>query len=183
MAFKFTWLCDILESLEVIALRDQTYKSKTKTLKQQTEDAVKQWFETHKECIDSLDSASAVALLSSLLPERRPDRVYSIQAPKLSKILGRCLGLGRSRLVDLMLWEKPGHGDLGECVRRVFAQAEFPLNLADVTVEEIHRALGEIAEKNRFSAPQIRALRREDSGPDQDILKLVYLRLQSSEAK
>ena len=173
----------MLESLEVIVLRDQTQKPKTKTIKQQTEDAIKQWFQKHKAVIDSLGAKSAVGLLSSLLPERRPDRVYSIQAPKLSKILGRCLGLGSGRLVDLMLWQKPGHGDLGQCVQRVFAQAEFALSSVDVSVDDVHQALGEIAEKNRFSAPQVRALKREDSASDQVILKSICLRLQSREAK
>lgn len=60
------------------------------------------------------------ALLSTLLPEKRTDRVYCIQAVTLEKIIGRAFFLGSSRIAELAVYKQPGLGlDLGDCVARL----------------------------------------------------------------
>jgi DNA ligase-4 len=66
------------------------------------------------------DDFNASPLLSTLLPEKRSDRVYSIQSKSLSGLIGRSLGLGLSRRRELERWQEPGSGvDLGDCTERI----------------------------------------------------------------
>jgi DNA ligase-4 len=77
------------------------------------------WFTRHRSCINAPDTDLA-ALLSTLLPEKRTDRVYCIQANGLERIVGRGLMLGSSRLKELAIYKQPGLGlDLADCVERI----------------------------------------------------------------
>lgn len=123
-------------------------------------------------------------VLSALLPAKRTDRVYHLQAPLLTKKLRRCLSLGEGRWQQLEQWKVPERGDLGECVERAQLQAEFavPLPGYEVTLEEVDRTLENIAKACRFSAPSVRGDSHE--GVDViDSLRRIYHRLQSREAK
>jgi DNA ligase-4 len=74
---------------------------------------------------------NASPLLSTLLPEKRTDRVYSIQSPRLCRIIGRSLGVGCSRKKELEKWQEPGSGvDLGDCVERILRSTVSILVLA-----------------------------------------------------
>lgn len=114
---------------------------------------------------------------------RRTDRVYNIQAPSLSRLLRRCLSLGRGRWEQLEQWKIPGRGDLGECVERVQSEAENVVPFNAVTLEEVDETLENIAKACRFSAPSVK---ERPSGSDLDNcegLRRIYMRLQSRETK
>lgn len=77
------------------------------------------WFARNRGRVDAYDTDVA-ALLSTLLPEKRTDRVYCIQASKLEKIIGRALMLGSSRIAELNLYRQPGSGiDIADSVERI----------------------------------------------------------------
>lgn len=183
MPLLFKNLCDLLSDLE-------SYSSRRPPLPPARReklylDTITQWFCNHNVSVDSPD-VDPVILLSALLPARRTDRVYGLQAESLSRKLRRCLNLGEGRWQQLEQWKTPGRGDLGECVERVQRQAEFPVPPAahEVTLEEVDRALANMAKTNRFSAPSVRAHEPTSSPADLvESLQRLYHRLQSREAK
>lgn len=183
MPLLFKNLCDLLSTLESYSSRrSPLLPAKREKLYSET---ITQWFRYHKISLDSPD-IDPVVLLSALLPARRTDRVYGIQAQSLSRKLRRCLNLGEGRWQQLEQWKSPGQGDLGECVERVQRQAEFsvPPPANEVTLEEVDRMLANIAKTNRFSAPSVRAYTPTSSPTDlAESLRQLYHRLQSREAK
>lgn len=108
MPFSFSLACDLLEESFKQALAHK-----------KSDDTVAAWFARNRHEVDAHDT-SLPALLSTLLPEKRTDRVYRIRAPTLEKIIGRALGLGSSRLLELAAYRQPGSGlDLADCVERL----------------------------------------------------------------
>lgn len=182
MPFPFRFLCELLSRLEQVATRDPSLL--LKALRQKYNAEIYAWFDIHRLLVDAPDTDS-VALLSALLPERRTDRVYNLQPPSLTKILGRCFSLGSSRLLLLQRWETPGGGDLGQCVERVLKEAPFPCHShGTVTVEEIDTVLNQIATRSQWSGPQIRAKRNGSASIDiESMLSSIYSRLKPNEAK
>lgn len=108
MPIPFTLVCDLLDECHLIS---DSGKPVTR--------AVLQWFARHRRQIDASDTDLA-ALLSTLLPEKRSDRVYCIKTPTLERVIGAALMLGSSRRTQLALYKQPGHGaDLADCVERI----------------------------------------------------------------
>ena len=179
MAFKFAVFCNLLSSLEDIWRRDPPYlpADRQERLRRETEN----WFKAHRRSIDSLDAVSTVALLSSLLPERRTDRVYGLQNSTLARTLCRSLSLSSSRSSDLQAYKIPGNGDLAECLERVL-RGGGPPALPVVTVEEVDHILLALAQECRFSDP---ALQRppESSATRYTSLSNIFQRLHPGEAK
>ena len=183
MPLPFTHFCDLLSQLEEHALRRPPWPPARLTeLSQQT---IRQWFCTYNVSIKST-SVDPVVVLSALLPARRSDRVYGLQAASLSRKLRRCLSLGDGRWPQLDRWREPGQGDLGACVERIQRQAEFaqPLPGAELLLEEVDLALEKIAKGCRFSAPSLKQ-GASDEGPVDvvQVLASIYHRLQSRDAK
>lgn len=182
MPFQFSLLCQLLSQLEKIATHEPSYLPNVVASK--TEAEIYSWFSHHRLLVDDL-STDGVALLSALLPEKRTDRVYLLQPPSLTRILGRCFSLGSSRLPMLKQWEKPGGGDLGICVERVLTQTPFATKLHDaVTIEEIDAVLTRIASHCRFSGPTIRG--RQNAATSLNVdgeLSSIYHRLTPCESK
>jgi len=140
-----------------------------------------QWFARHDRHIHHADT-DRLALLSCMLPERRTDRVYWLQATSLARVIARCLGLGSSRLAELDQWRQSGGPDLGQCVENVMRQAENHVPRGrEVTVEEIDQALGMMASRCRFSGPQVR--RQKTAVDVESALSPLYRRLSSRDAK
>ncbi|KAL4791592.1 hypothetical protein BDV19DRAFT_392940 [Aspergillus venezuelensis] len=178
MGFKFTFLCDLLSSLE----DNRILKAATESRKQNPDvKTVTQWFARHGKKIRGPDT-NQLALLSCMFPEKRTDRVYGLQDPSLARVIGRCLLLGSSRREELDKWRTTGGSDLGQCVENVMRQAENAAAAGqEVTVEEIDLALTQIASRVRFSGPKIR---KQRSAIDVDqTLSPLYRRLSSRDAK
>ncbi|KAL8906893.1 MAG: hypothetical protein Q9207_001748 [Kuettlingeria erythrocarpa] len=180
MPLLFSSLCKLLEALEDNAI--STKKALKGWLDQRNRDTIESWVKSYKVTIDSTE-VDVVVLLSAIFPEKRTDRVYSLQPARLSKILGRCFRLGRERLKILDEWNTPGRGGLAVCVERVVRQTEHQEAVNPVTLEEIDNTLLAIASKNRFSAPGVREAVKEDGVETYRPLNSIYLRLNSCEAK
>ncbi|KAJ5586700.1 ATP dependent DNA ligase domain protein [Penicillium hispanicum] len=178
MGFKFAFLCDLLSSLEANA----TAKAATAAHKDGPDyRTIAQWVSRHQRHIHHPDT-DRLALLSCMFPEKRTDRVYWLGATSLARVIGRCLGLGSSRLSELDRWRFSGGPDLGHCVERVMCQTEnYVPGGREVLVEEIDQALNLLASRCRFSGPQVR---RQHTAVDVDgALSPLYRRLSSRDAK
>ncbi|CAI7678561.1 unnamed protein product [Penicillium manginii] len=176
MGFNFTFLCDLLQRLE----DDRTTKTAWGTDIPDFR-TIRQWFKKHDGHINH-DGTDRLALLSCMFPEKRTDRVFWLQETTLARVIGRCLGLGSSRLSELDQWRKPGGPDLGRCVETVMGQAENHVPQGrEVTTKEIDLALGMIASRCRFSGPDVR--RQQTAVGVQSVLTPLYRRLSSRDAK
>ncbi|KAK0626413.1 hypothetical protein B0T14DRAFT_103043 [Immersiella caudata] len=178
MPFRFSYMCDLLQRLE----DNQRARSGART----NAEIIREWFGTHHGLI-AREEQDATPLLSTLLPEKRTDRVYRIKERRLQTIIGRGLGLGISRIRQLARWLEPGSGvDLAECVERILRETPNPVSVTqrDVTVEDIDELLHEIASACRFSSPTVRGtnsgLRLAEHEAD---LGDIYKRLSGRDAK
>ena len=154
MPFPFRLVCDLLQCVQ----RDDD-KAASGTI-------IRAWFAQHRHLVGASD---ATALLSTLLPASRPDRVYFVQTRRLEGIVARALGLVRqaappgransSRLDELRRYRIPGsNADLAECVESILAATPNPdcWSGAGVTVEKIDHTLHAIASNCRFSSPKVK---------------------------
>jgi len=181
MPFKFAYLCDLLSRLESLETRDVPMTKDQRRRKNC--EIIQAWFKSHRKNIDA-DDVDRVALLSTLLPERRTDRVYGLQGPSLAKVLGRCLGLGAQRLRILYAWKVTDREDLATCISKIQRATDAGLPQSSVTVEEIDAALGKIAAQCRFSSPNVRAL--AEGKPKvllHEILRAILRRLPARDLK
>jgi len=181
MPLKFIYFCDLLEKLEAIEHHDppllRSIKAKLHL------DTINQWFRSHRRIIDA-SSTDRAALLSAFLPERRTDRVYSLQEPGLIRVLGRCLGFGRERLAKLTAWKPSNHVDLATWVCEIQRSTDAGMSQCSVTVEDVDAALGQLAARSRFSGPRVRTkASRSASLLPEDALKPLLYKLPSRELK
>jgi DNA ligase-4 len=87
------------------------------------------------------------------------------------------------RTKELHSWQIPGNGDLGACLEKVLRVFDVePKPGSFVTVEEVDIALHAIAARCRFSGPEVRSKKGCFQAPH-EILRPIFLRLKSSEAK
>ncbi|KAI1462370.1 hypothetical protein F4805DRAFT_410367 [Annulohypoxylon moriforme] len=178
MPFPFRYVCDLLQQLGDESRQDENKKLSTKAI-------IETWFRTHRPHLNAPEN-HACAILSTLLPERRTDRVYFIQTQRLEGIFARALILGNSRVLELRRYNTPGLGvDLADCIEGILERTP---NLShdnnELTVEEIDDALSHIAAACRFSSPAVRALRKTSNAGDQDkSLINIYRRLTARDAK
>lgn len=180
MPLSFKSVCALLQALEDNAAN--TKKAMKGWLDQRNNDTIESWVKSYKITVVSSE-VDVVAVLSAIFPKERTDRVYSLQAPSLTRILGRCFRLGIERIKQLNEWNTPGRGDLGACVERIVRQTEHQAVPNPVSLDEIDATLLRIAAKNRFSAPGVREVTRDDGIETSRMLGNVYLRLGSNEAK
>ncbi|TRX87925.1 hypothetical protein FHL15_011183 [Xylaria flabelliformis] len=178
MPFPYRYICDLLQQLD-----DEVRKPPAKQTP--SEAIIQSWFQHYQSLIHAPGN-DACAILSTLLPERRTDRVYNIQAPRLQSIFGKALMLGASRVLELRRWAESGSGvDLGDCVESILRRT--PNSRDDTThldVEEIDETLGRIAAACRFSSPAVRAMHQTSSVCDPNaLLADIYTRLGSRDAK
>jgi DNA ligase-4 len=111
MPFRFAYVCDLLQQLDD--------NQRARAGQRSSSNIIDHWFLSHRGLLVR-DDFNASPLLSTLLPEKRTDRVYSIQSRGLQRVIGRCLGLGLSRRKELERWQEPGSGvDLGDCVEQI----------------------------------------------------------------
>ncbi|WEW56206.1 ATP-dependent DNA ligase domain-containing protein [Emydomyces testavorans] len=178
MGFKFSYVCDLLSSLDTNRIAKAASEAKRRNPDLST---VSNWFNHHERRIHD-GNTDRLALLSCFFPEKRPERVFHLREPSLVKIIGRCLLLGASRKLELDRWREKGSGDLGQCVEYVMQQAENYLEgLGEVTVEEIDLALAKIASRCRFSGPGVR--HQFPAAEVDETLSPIFRRLSSRDGK
>ena len=182
MPLPFVLLCNLFSSLESITTREPPLVPRA--VKHESEQEVRRWFNDNRALIDDPDT-STVALLSSLLPEKRTDRVYGLQTRSLTKVLQRCFLLGSSRKADLERCLQPGGGDLATCVERVLTQTPSPAcSVGSVTVEQVDAVLHRMASRSRFSSPEVRNQNLGHAArPMHEELSSIYDRLKAQQAK
>ncbi|RDA90343.1 hypothetical protein CP533_6019 [Ophiocordyceps camponoti-saundersi (nom. inval.)] len=174
MPLHFFLVCRLLDECERLC---STGKSNSKV--------VADWFAHHRSSIHAHD-VDLGALLSTLLPEKRTDRVYCIQVASLEKIIARALMLGSSRVAELARYRQPGLGlDLADCVERILKATPNPVSNSHdrVTVEELDVLLHDLASGIRWSSPAIRRSRKSVAQGNRDDLECIYRRLDPAEAK
>ncbi|KAJ4167978.1 hypothetical protein NW754_011793 [Fusarium falciforme] len=174
MPLPFALVCDLLEESHELSVAKKNNSS-----------AVAKWFARHRSWINAHDT-SVAALLSTLLPEKRTDRVYCIQTATLEKIIGRAFFLGSSRIAELSHYRQPGQGiDLADCVSRILNATPSPGYSKDnlVTVEEIDEILHSLAARVKWSSPSIRTSQASLTQGNRGDLEWLYRRLSSVEAK
>lgn len=199
MPFLFSYVCDLLQRLEDNRLARSGLRSNAAI--------IQEWFRGHQAHFYRGDHNSA-ALLSALLPEKRTDRVYQIREKKLQIVIGRALGLGRSRIAQLARWTIPeACADLADCVESILKETvrlcplaapqagsgliltvEQPNPISPthraVTVEEVDQLLHSIASTCRFSSPLVRSSASENRLADQELaLGALFTRLSARDAK
>ena len=180
MPFPFAELCTLFSRLEDIELKDPPllYDAKSQVLRTTTES----WFKSHRGALDALTVSGGAALLSALLPERRIDRVYGIQATGLCRILCRSLHLQAHRARDLRAYTQAGRGDLGACLERVL-QTGGPPALPVVTIEELDDVCVLLARCSIFSDPSVAQLPAGSSEVRNVALANLVKRMEPCQAK
>ncbi|KAK8065625.1 ATP dependent dna ligase domain protein [Apiospora hydei] len=178
MPFPYRYVCDLLQQLEEESRSTSKERTPSRTI-------IERWFHEHRIRLDA-PTANGCAVISTLLPERRTDRVYGIQAPRLESIVGQALILGSSRVKELRRYKTPGQGvDLGDCVESILSRApnsEHPER--EVTVEDLDEALTRVAAGCRFSSPAIRASYTSRSPQsDNHVLGQFFTRLSPRDGK
>lgn len=152
MPLPFSEICLLFQRLEDIELHQPPLLPALKAAK--IKEVVEVWFKSRRQRIDELNVAGGIAFLSTLLPERRTDRVYGIQAASLCRTLGRVLLLPVSGRADLEAYKKPNFGDLASCLERVMEARGYPVsNQTPVSIDEVDDVLSTLAGHCRFSDP------------------------------
>ncbi|ETS79603.1 hypothetical protein PFICI_09456 [Pestalotiopsis fici W106-1] len=156
MPFPFRYICDLLQTLHDETRSKRAQKRPDKAL-------VEDWFHKHRKLLDE-PSTNGVAVLSTLLPGNRPDRVYGIQVNRLQSIISRAMGLGISRLRVLQEYNTlpSSDKDLADCVEELLTNTPNPKQLEEITVEEIDAALHHVASGCKFSSKEVQASRNKD---------------------
>ena len=155
MPLKFVYVCDLFERLSALEESKSTLPSTQKS--RFRADITRKWFYDFRGIMSS-SHVDRVALLSTLLPERRVDRVYGVQEPRLAGLLCRSLGLGSGRSDRLRAWAPSLGTDFASCVAQIVQESEAGSRW-DGTMEDIDLALDKIASGVRFSSPQVRQMR------------------------
>ena len=179
MALKFSLLVELLRELD--AARATKAVTTSRAIKSD-HIIVVNWFKRYNANIER-HGTSATALLACLFPERLPERSYLLKEERLSQVFGRALGLGATRHRQLKAWKTETGDDFATCVEAVMSQCENDVISPgrEVTIEEIDKALLQIAANSPNSSPKIREGRNVSS--THDILGPILRRLRSDEAK
>ncbi|KAK8058730.1 hypothetical protein PG994_009178 [Apiospora phragmitis] len=178
MPFPYRFVCDLLQQLE-----DETRSTNKERTPSRT--IIERWFHEHRIRLDA-PTVNGCAVISTLLPERRTDRVYGIQVLRLESIIGQALILGSSRVKELRRYKTAGQSvDLGDCVESILSRAPNPIHPErEVTVEDLEEVLTRVAAGCRFSSPAIRAsYTSRNPQSDNQILGQFFTRLSPRDAK
>lgn len=180
MPFPFAEICTLFQRVEAVELREPPLlpdeKISTICL------IVDSWFKSHRSAISALTVEGATALLSTLLPEKRTDRVYGIQAAGLCRTLARCLKLQAHRAKDLRAYTQPGRGDLAACLERVLDTGGPPA-MPMATLQEVDDLLTTLAGHSIFSDSAIPQVPPGSSEARDVLLANILKRLTPSEGK
>lgn len=123
MGFPFVYVCDLLDKLEAIHVREVVLLPKDRTSR--AHDRIVSWFRTHKWRINANDT-DGMAVLLMLKPEKQTDRDYGLEGT-LEQILGRIFKLSTARYERLKSWRDDAHnqGDLGSRLCNILEEIRF----------------------------------------------------------
>ncbi|KAH7308931.1 hypothetical protein B0I35DRAFT_359966 [Stachybotrys elegans] len=182
MPFPFSVLCNLLDGLE----RNAMSSSSIDRIQERDTHVISTWFDKH-DAIISRQGPEAVAFLSCVFPERRPDRVFGLQQRWLEGIIQRAQGIGSSRMKNLQILKTSGGLDFASCVEHVMAKTDGePRAGPEVTLEELDDILDQIAASSSFSLASLRQRVKKKHGRSTRanyLLSRVFQVLHSSEAK
>ena len=182
MPFPFRWLCELLDQLESNSSKSPSI-DKTRELDAHT---VLSWFNKHNEAIPR-QGPEAVAFLSCLFPERRPDRVFGLPTRQLEGIIQRAQCLGASRMKDLQRWKTDNGSDFASCVERVMVVTDCePRSSPAMTLDELDDIINRVAALSPFSSMNLKEVVERKFGRSaraNDLISGVFRHLHSSEAK
>ncbi|KAF2170910.1 hypothetical protein M409DRAFT_18883 [Zasmidium cellare ATCC 36951] len=181
MPLPFGEICTLLSRLEEIETSDPPVLPKDKYPR--TKEIIESWFKSHRRPINELDAEGTAALLSTLLPEWRTDRVHGIQTANLYRILCRAMELGITRRPILEQYKQPGKGDIGLCLERVMRLGGGPPAKPVVMVEEVDDMLQMLAGGSRHSGPSIPRLPPSSSEQRDKTIGNILFRCEPNEGK
>lgn len=147
----FGQVVDLLEALEHL----QTGGSATNELRGKQKHIIETWFARHQKSIHVSDS-TRIALLSTLLPSHRVDRVYGLGHTRLAHLFARCLRLGHARASQLHKWQSTDVESFPSLVARLQDATEAGTPTIEPTLEEVDQALNTLAGLFHFSSPELR---------------------------
>lgn len=190
MPLLFQHVATLLSTLEDVSRRPQPgpagSSSSSRSCSAAVRHALDSWFERHRDAIGGGGPATLLAVLSALLPQRRPDRVYGLGEAALARVLAHVLGVaGTQRETLLLAAIRPGaDNDLGTAVERIVGRVAVSgtgTGTGAVTVDELDGALDRLAARCVFSSAE---LRRRHCGEDaRAVLGPLFRRLGPPEAK
>ncbi|EMD92383.1 hypothetical protein COCC4DRAFT_130085 [Bipolaris maydis ATCC 48331] len=180
MSLTFNAVCSLLQDIEDISTNGP--RPPPKQEQEAIHQAVLDWFQNQRAALDDPDTDGG-AVLSILLPHRRKDRVYGLQAPLLAKKLSRLLTFSHGQRTLFESWKTGTCGDLGAYVERAMKPWDGTFSSKpDITIKRVDYLLVQLAASCRFSGEETR--RNRDPGFDVDNeLKSIITRLESWEAK
>ncbi len=117
MPFCFVYICDLLDQLERLETLDPPIIL-PQLLDHKRNERIISWFKHHRKRIDAFDT-DGDALLATLLPDRRTDRVYGLDNRRLEQVVARVLNLSIDRYAELRKWQEMDGPDLPRCVEQV----------------------------------------------------------------
>ncbi|KAF2125391.1 hypothetical protein P153DRAFT_400214 [Dothidotthia symphoricarpi CBS 119687] len=180
MTITFGAVCSLLQSIENISTREP--RVSPKQLKESIRQIVSNWFSNHRQALDD-QNTNGSAVLSALLPHRRKDRVYGLQAPLLAKKLTKLLSFNNGHRALFDGWKTGALGDLGAYTERTMKSWDGTFTTKrHFPIEQIDRLLVQLAAKYRYSDRVIREQRDWHMETDTE-LKDILVRLESWEAK
>ncbi|OAP64678.1 hypothetical protein AYL99_00650 [Fonsecaea erecta] len=180
MPFKFKHLVQLLKELDTA--RKQAQSSSTCPARS-VHELVIQWFRGYDSEI-LRHGPSAVAFLCCLLLDRVPHLVYGLQEKSLAGVLCKALFIeNTTRGRQLHAWEATGL-DLATCLEKhvmALAENDSPASHREVTLEEIHDVLWQLAANSRFASGEMK--RHRNGVRSEALLRPILSRLHSGEAK
>ena len=140
MSLPFSALCELWEKL---GNRNA----------QGRDDLLRLWFEKHTQYIQHR-GPSALALLSCLFPEKRPDRVYGLRGKKLTRLVVDVWGVGISRRKEFQRLQVEERLDFASAVQRLVEEGgDLPGTPTPLMVEEVDQTLDLVASTCDFPLP------------------------------
>ena len=114
--------------------------------------AIYKWFNKHETDISRL-GPDAVAFLSCLFPEYRPDRVLGVRQRDLERIIQSAHGLGQTRMSELQCWRNQDGPDFTSAVQHILSAAESTSRSQEtVILNKIEKVLNQITSRSPFSS-------------------------------
>lgn len=117
MPFLFIHICDLLDELDALHIRDNPLLPRD--LHRRTTGKANQWLKDHKFDLNAFDTEES-AVLWILRPDKLTDREYGIDTRRLELIIARVWQLPNAEYAKLQQWRSAPHkGDLGLCAQIV----------------------------------------------------------------